>query len=448
MSRRYSDDDFGTIKDVELKDLFRRKKPVDKPVIIALVFFTVLFLLAAFITLSSSSGRSDSYNDFMSDAVMVTAKCSNVRAEHSSRYNEYYADISYEYNGTVYRGSQVRIGQMVSEGDVISIYVYPNDPSNIRRSDNTGEGLLMETVIGYCLFGVGGLLFFITLVVVVNNIRLNRRVEDGSSIYHDEPIEKPKREIIDTYSGYNDSSTFSDTSGYTDTYNSSTNRYNTYNDNGYNNYTDNSFSYSERYSEPDNVENTLKYNGPKDDISNDFRNDSGNVSASQNNKTLSKKELIRVIRIVIFLIIFVQLTFSCLTIIPAIIQKADNDNFMKTAVSTEGVCDSVRVKEHHSSHGSGQITYIYYARIKYKFEDQYYLSNEIEIEDGIAKGESYTLYVDPNNPSDARKPYVLNMFEIIMYSGLAVFVTTIGLVFYRGLKKAIEEDTLGAEVKK
>ena len=191
------------------------------------------------------------------------------------------------------------------------------------------------------------------------------------------------------------------------------------------------------------MENTLKYNGPKDDMSNGYADESKSVSELKKNTTSSKKDIIRVIRIVIFLIIFVELTFTCLNVVPAIIQKIDNDNFMKTAVSVEGVCDSVRVVEHHSSHGSRHRAYFYYARIRYKFEDQWYLSEEMEISEGIGKGEPYTIYVDPNNPSDGRKPYVLNKFEIIMYSFMAVLVTTIGLVFYKGLKNAIEKEDFG-----
>ena len=455
MSKRYSDDDFGTIKDVELKDLFRRKKPVDKPVIIVLLFFTVIILLSAFITLASNSGRSESYNDFMSDAVMISARCSNVNAKHNRNYNEYYADITYKYNGTVYTGSQVRIGQEVSEGDYISIYIDPNDPSSIRRNDNTGQGLMVESVIGYCLLGAGLIMLFICIVVVANNIRLSRQFEDSSSIYYDEPIQKSKGQKIETYTGYDNRSSMSDTSSNSDIYNrstfSETNSYSgtynssTYNDNSFNNnnYSGNSFAYNSSDSDSVNVENTLKYNGPKDDMSNGYADESKSVSELKKNTTSSKKDIIRVIRIVIFLIIFVELTFTCLNVVPAIIQKIDNDNFMKTAVSVEGVCDSVRVVEHHSSHGSRHRAYFYYARIRYKFEDQWYLSEEMEISEGIGKGEPYTIYVDPNNPSDGRKPYVLNKFEIIMYSFMAVLVTTIGLVFYKGLKNAIEKEDFG-----
>ena len=80
------------------------------------------------------------------------------------------------------------------------------------------------------------------------------------------------------------------------------------------------------------------------------------------------------------------------------------------------------------------------AKIRYIYEDQQYLSGEIEVSDGIAKGEPYTLYVDPNNPSDSRVPYVLNMFEIILYSFMAIIVTTIGLIFYKGLKNAVQKE--------
>ncbi len=379
MSRNYSDDDFGNIRDVSLRDLVRNKKPVDKPIVIVLLFFTVLLLLGALVTLFSSSGRSKSYHDFMSDAVIVTARCSNVHAEHSRHVNQYYADITYEYNGTVYTGRQMQIGQEVQDGDAITIYIDPDDPSNIKRKDNTAEGLKIESAIGYCLLVVGIILLIISVVVIINNIKFKRLHKDG---YQDEPINQPNSKKIETYAGYDD--------------------IHTYNDNGY-------------------VHN----------------NDS--VSVSQENTTVSNKEVVRVIRIVISLIILVQLIFSGLNIIPAIIKKTNNDNFMQTAVSVEGVCDSVRVEKHHHS-GDANTTYIYYAKIRYIYEDQQYLSGEIEVSDGIAKGEPYTLYVDPNNPSDSRVPYVLNMFEIILYSFMAIIVTTIGLIFYKGLKNAVQKE--------
>lgn len=372
------------------------KKPIDKPVIGVILFFALCMFLGAFVTLMSTTPRSSEYNSFMSNAVEIIAKCSNVQVVHGNYNYDHYADISYTYNGQIYTDKHVLIGHEVSNGESIKLFIDPANPKRVIKDGNQTTTFKIEFTIGYVLLAIGTLLTIVVIAAIIYNIRYKSLY--GSNYETTFKRTLPRKPAIKSYNRYDKSN------------------------NHQKSYSDNNLMKTTNITTK-NIDNP-------DHIYNDSYTNKNRTDSVQKDSASSKS----VRKMVIIIVIIAITVFSILNgihIFPAIFTKLDNDKFMETAVAAEGECTYVRVEKVHRDRTT---RYTYYARISYNYNGQNYVSQELIIPNGIAKGEKYTVYIDPQKPVDSRIPYVLNMFDVYTYSvsmvvelviGIAIIIVTI-----------------------
>lgn len=286
------------------------KNPIDKPIIGIILFFAFCMFLGAFITLISTSPRSNSYNSFMSNAVEVFAKCSNVQVNHGDYNYEHYADISYTYNGKTYTGKHVLIDHEVSDGESIRLFIDPKNPNNVIQDKNQEAAFRIEFAVGYTLLAIGAVLIIIAIAAIIHNIKIKRL----------------------------------------------------YNISG-------EYSFVRVHSNQRNIKNYDEYDRNYTKQNTAYNSYSGIIKASSPQKDMPSGKTIRKMVIIIVIIGMILVSFlNGIHIFPAIFTKLDNDKFMETAVAVEGECANVRVTKYHRDHLT---KYTYYARISYNYNGQY-----------------------------------------------------------------------------
>ncbi len=128
---------------------------------IGYVIGVVVVVIFGFIILGVEMQSRRDYKNFMRTAVKTSAKCTSVWSQreryrtHSrhrarTRYRTvYYANIEYEYNGTQYRHSNVRVSSAAHTGGYITIYISPDNPLVYRTFVSNGAYMMtfMTTLI-------------------------------------------------------------------------------------------------------------------------------------------------------------------------------------------------------------------------------------------------------------------------------------------------------------
>ena len=85
-----------------------------------------------------------SENDrFMETAVPTDAECTEIHmfSDIGEDGTEYYyrADVQYEYNGAVYQAYDFKVTESTLKGDIIRIYISPENPSDARIPMSSAE---------------------------------------------------------------------------------------------------------------------------------------------------------------------------------------------------------------------------------------------------------------------------------------------------------------------
>ena len=110
--------------------------------------------------------------------------------------------------------------------------------------------------------------------------------------------------------------------------------------------------------------------------------------------------------------------------------KADNEDFMKTAVKVPATCTNVWMTT--STDDDGGTDYYYHADVEYEYNGTKYQAKDMSVNENTVKGDVITVYIDPSNPSDARYEYKQADFVMMLIFGgcfaLVGLVATIALV--------------------
>ena len=137
----------------------------------------------------------------------------------------------------------------------------------------------------------------------------------------------------------------------------------------------------------------------------------------------------------IFVIIGLVMTFF------AFKMKADNENFMKTAVEVPATCTNVWFTT--STDDDGDTTYSYHADVEYEYEGTKYTAKDMGVTEDTVTGNVIRVYIDPNNPSDARYEYGAVEFTLQLVIG--IIMTVIGLAVTIGFLTAIKKQNAAVD---
>ena len=136
---------------------------------------------------------------------------------------------------------------------------------------------------------------------------------------------------------------------------------------------------------------------------------------SVNGGTRMKNPKIILIVPIIFMIIGLVIIFF------AFKMKADNDDFMKTAVPVSAECTRVWVTS--STDDDGDTTYYYHADVDYEYDNIPYHAYDISVDRNTSEGDLIRLYINPDNPNDARQEYTQGEFiSMAIFGGLFSFI--------------------------
>lgn len=389
-------------------------KKSEMPLVFVLVFFAALLLIGGFVTLSSAKSRSSSYNDFVKDAVSVTATCRDIQKVHTKNVYAHYADLYYVYNGRSYSAKRVSIDTSIQEGETIRLLVDPKNPENVRKANNAGQGLTVDLAMGYTLLVIGGLILAVDVGAFIKVKKKENKPETADNYSRSAVSKKP---LFDMYT--DNAQTSAAAGGSIDS-------------------SAPSYTSSRPVSSRPEAAWEMRHIGSS-------RNSSpapaaaGTTSSEAKLSTKSYSELKKVFICILIFMFIVELGITLANIVPIIVQKNEWDSFRKNAVAVDAVCTSVRVEKVTSSgrvgsknraSRSSSTSYKYYAMFSYSYKGISYTGGEFEISDGITEGQHYSFYIDPNNPSDVRKEYVVNKFLIGMYSvGFIIALIIEGIIF-------------------
>ena len=393
----------------------------EMPLVIVLAFFAALLLIGAFVTLGSAKSRSSSYNDFVKDAVGVTATCSNITKVHTSKTYTHYADLYYVYNGKSYSAKRVSVDTSLKEGDSIRLLVDPKNPENVRKASNAGQGLTVELAMGYTLLVIGGLISAVAVAAFVKYKKKRNKPETADS-YSRSVSRKP---LFDMYTG--DSQTANSASSFDSGV-----------DSGSSVRKVPAYSSTQPVSSRPETTWEMRHIGSKSSSAPVSVNTVRSASSESKSDPKSYSEFKKVFICILVFMLIVELGITLANIVPIIVQKNEWDSFRKKAVAVDAVCTSVRVDKRTGSSrvgknhamSSSSTTYKYYAMFSYSYNGRSYSGGEFEISDGIVEGQHYSLYIDPDNPSDVRKEYVVNKTTIIIYSLGFIFAVIMEAILF------------------
>lgn len=142
---------------------------------------------------------------------------------------------------------------------------------------------------------------------------------------------------------------------------------------------------------------------------------------NMNGETKIKNPKVLLIVPIIFMIIGLVLMFF------AFKAKSDNDNFMKTAVSVSAEC--TRVWMTTSTDDDGDTTYYYHADVAYEYDNIPYHAYDVNVDERTSEGDLIRLYINPDNPNDARQEYTQGEFIAEMvFGGLFTFIALLAII--------------------
>ena len=132
------------------------------------ILFALLLIAVGAHRVMDGSVKKAEYDEFMSKSVSVSAVCTRVWDVENTDDEGYtttstFADAIYEYNGEEYtaKGLYVKFNQ--KEGDTVTVYINPDNPSE-NRQQLKGGGFDLELKVGkFFLFG-GTIIALISIV--------------------------------------------------------------------------------------------------------------------------------------------------------------------------------------------------------------------------------------------------------------------------------------------
>lgn len=136
-------------------------------VIFALSIITVLVIVGMVMFVSMINIKIQE-NAFLETAVAVDARCQNVKIVNESNPDvtnytkKYYADITYEYNNVKYHKEQMYIDKEVANGDIVLLYIDPQNPDNAKQKVDTFTYVI--GAISGILMVIAGIVFAVLLI--------------------------------------------------------------------------------------------------------------------------------------------------------------------------------------------------------------------------------------------------------------------------------------------
>lgn len=136
------------------------------------------------------------------------------------------------------------------------------------------------------------------------------------------------------------------------------------------------------------------------------------------------------------------LIVGALIIAGIIHEKTESDRFMTTAVPVDATC--MEVWEETSIDSDGDRTTSYYATVHYEYNGVSYKQDHVSISEWESAGSVITLYLDPNNPADARQPMTAFDFTILLavigfFELIALIITILFVKWSRKPKVKLNE---------
>jgi len=142
---------------------------------------------------------------------------------------------------------------------------------------------------------------------------------------------------------------------------------------------------------------------------------------SVNGETKIKNPKIILIVPIIFMIIGLVLVFF------AFKSKNENDKFMETAEPVLAKC--TRVWMTSSTDDDGDTTYYYHADVDYEYDNIPYHAYDISVDGSTSEGDTIMIYINPDNPNDARQEYTQGDFiSMAVFGGLFAFIGFVGII--------------------
>ena len=132
------------------------------------LLFAILILALGIYRFIDGSAKKAEYDGFMSKAVAVSAVCTNVWDYETTDDDGYsstntFADASYEYNGEEYTAKGLSVAFNQKEGDTVTIYINPDNPSETRQQLKSG-GFDLELKVAKFFIGAGVIIILIYIV--------------------------------------------------------------------------------------------------------------------------------------------------------------------------------------------------------------------------------------------------------------------------------------------
>ena len=135
--------------------------------IFGILFALFLIAVGAHRVMDGSVKKAE-YDEFMSKSVSVSAVCTRVWDVENTDDEGYtttstFADAIYEYNGEEYTAKGLSVAFNQKEGDTVTIYINPDNPSETRQQLKSG-GFDLELKVGKIFIGAGVIIILIYIV--------------------------------------------------------------------------------------------------------------------------------------------------------------------------------------------------------------------------------------------------------------------------------------------
>ncbi len=189
--------------------------------------FAILVMMVGIWLVISVNHTKQANDQYMETAVAVDATCTKVWSKRSGgkhKTTRYYASAAYSYESKSYECDKIRVNHKTKVGDVITVYIQPDNPSQWTTGYTTSEYVFSLIFSGSAIL-VGGI---ILLSVITNHAKYkkNKRNDQNNIPYSGNNNNNP---FANTYDHYmNGNSSYNETNSY---YNNSNNNYNDYDNN-------------------------------------------------------------------------------------------------------------------------------------------------------------------------------------------------------------------------
>ncbi|MGN0667041.1 MAG: DUF3592 domain-containing protein [Huintestinicola sp.] len=154
------------------------------------MLFGAAFSIMAVVMILIAVSNTVKWNDFRKTAVATDARITNIQVsrQHTGKKTKVYHDvyITYEYNDEEYDDMLSYYSSGMNEGDIVTIYVDPEDP---RKNMSDPGIILIISAVMFIVFGGIGASFFV--YEIRRGIYINRLIRDDKYVFAEYTREEP-----------------------------------------------------------------------------------------------------------------------------------------------------------------------------------------------------------------------------------------------------------------